>query len=109
MTPATTAQTRPSFIGTRTVRTAVTPVTKVIKHKSTVVSVKLAATGLATASGAVAFSLGSAHLCTATIANGSARCTANKKFNKGQFTVSAKYVGDQFYASASASARFSVK
>jgi hypothetical protein len=83
--------------------------TKVIKKKVTETGLKLSASGLASATGSVVFSSNKGSLCTATISNGSAKCASSKRFAKGSLTVTAKYAGNMFDQSATATSRVSVK
>jgi len=83
--------------------------TKLVKKKLTETLLKLAATGLATATGSVVFSSNKGSLCTATISHGSAKCSTSKRFAKGSLTVTAKYAGNMFDQAASATSRVSVK
>jgi hypothetical protein len=80
-----------------------------VKKKLTETLLKLAATGLATATGSVVFSSNKGSLCTATISHGSAKCSTSKRFAKGSLTVTAKYAGNMFDQAASATSRVSVK
>jgi hypothetical protein len=91
------------------IHVTVTQTTKVIKKKVTETSLKLSATGLASATGSVVFSSNKGSLCTATIANGSAKCTSSKRFAKGSLTVTAKYAGNTFDQAATATSKVSVK
>jgi len=94
---------------TEKLRVTVTQSTKLVKKKLTETLLKLAATGLATATGSVVFSSNKGSLCTATISHGSAKCSTSKRFAKGSLTVTAKYAGNMFDQAASATSRVSVK
>jgi hypothetical protein len=87
----------------------VTQTTKVVKKKVTETALKLSATGLGTATGSVVFSSNKGSLCTATISNGSAKCSSSKRFAKGSLTVTAKYAGDAYDTSSVATSKVSVK
>jgi hypothetical protein len=91
------------------IHVTVTQTTKVIKKKVTETALKLSATGLGTATGSVVFSSNKGSLCTATISNGSAKCSSSKRFAKGSLTVTAKYAGDAYDQSSVATSKVSVK
>jgi hypothetical protein len=91
------------------IHVTVTQTTKVIKKTVTETALKLSASGLATATGSVVFSSNKGSLCTASISNGSAKCSSSKRFAKGSLTVTAKYAGDTYDQSSVATSRVSVK
>jgi len=94
---------------TESLHISVAQTTKVIKHKVTETGLKLTATGLGTATGSVVFSSNKGSLCTATITGGTAKCSSAKRFAKGTLSVTAKYAGDTFDASASSTSKVAVK
>jgi hypothetical protein len=91
------------------IHVTVTQTTRVVKKKVTETALKLSASGLGTATGSVVFSSNKGSLCTATISNGSAKCSSSKRFAKGSLTVTAKYAGDAYDQSSVATSRVSVK